>query len=54
VWSDEGRLPELDSLTTAGDVILDSKVVVITADGSADFDVLGTSIQGRQRSKRCG
>jgi hypothetical protein len=48
VWVD--RRPELDSVTPASDVVLICEVVVITADGRADFELLGTLIRGRRHN----
>jgi hypothetical protein len=44
------RLPELDGLSSVGDVVLDGEVVVLTADGRADFELLGARIHGRRRN----
>jgi ATP-dependent DNA ligase len=55
VWSRRGgdytaRLPELQSLSSAGDVLLDGELVVITDDGRADFELLSTRVNGRNRA----
>jgi ATP-dependent DNA ligase len=47
LWSRAGgewvdRLPELDGVSSVGEVVLDGEVVVLTADGRADFKVLAT------------
>jgi bifunctional non-homologous end joining protein LigD len=47
-WVD--RLPELDGLASLGDVVLDGEVVVLTADGRADFELLGARIHGRRHN----
>jgi ATP-dependent DNA ligase len=53
LWSRAGsewvdRLPELAGLASVGDVVLDGEVVVLTADGEADFELLATRIHGRR------
>jgi bifunctional non-homologous end joining protein LigD len=45
-----GRLDELDSLSSVGDVVLDGEVVVVTTDGRADFELLGARIHGRRHT----
>jgi bifunctional non-homologous end joining protein LigD len=43
------RLHELQSLSGVGDVLLDGELVVITDDGRADFELLSTRVNGRNR-----
>jgi hypothetical protein len=43
------RLPELQSLSHLGDAVLDGELVVITDDGRADFELLSTRVNGRNR-----
>jgi hypothetical protein len=55
LWSRAGgewvdRLPEFDSLGTVSDVVLDGEVVVFTADGRANFELLGARIRGRRHN----
>jgi bifunctional non-homologous end joining protein LigD len=56
LWSRTGgewvdRLPELEAgLSSVGDVVLDGEVVVLTADGRADFELLGARIHGRRHN----
>jgi ATP-dependent DNA ligase len=47
LWSRRGhdwapKLPELESLVSLGDVVLDSKMIVATRGGRADFELLTT------------
>jgi hypothetical protein len=42
-----GQIPELDSLTAAGEVVLDGEVMVVTPDGWADFDLLAARLHVR-------
>jgi bifunctional non-homologous end joining protein LigD len=44
-----GRLDELNTLSAVGDVVLDGEVVVVTADGRADFELLGARVHGRRQ-----
>jgi ATP-dependent DNA ligase len=47
LWSRDEQvdwLPELDSLTTTGDVVLDGEVAVVTADGWADVELRATRV----------
>ena len=44
-----GRLPELQSLSSAGDVVLDGELVVITDDRRADFELLSTRVNRGSR-----
>jgi bifunctional non-homologous end joining protein LigD len=55
LWSRTGtewvdRLPELDRLTAVGEVVLDGEVVVVTADGRADFELLAARVHGRRQA----
>jgi bifunctional non-homologous end joining protein LigD len=43
------RLPELQTLSGLGDVVLDGELVVITDDGRADFELLTTRVSRRHR-----
>jgi ATP-dependent DNA ligase len=52
LWSRGGhdwasKLPELDSLASLGDVVLDGEMVVATPDGRADFELLTTRLNRR-------
>jgi bifunctional non-homologous end joining protein LigD len=52
LWSRGGhdwapKLPELESLTRLGDVVLDSEMIVVTPDGRADFELLTTRLNRR-------
>ncbi len=52
LWSRGGhdwapKLPELDSLADLGDVVLDGEMVIATADGRADFELLATRLNRR-------
>jgi bifunctional non-homologous end joining protein LigD len=54
VWSRRGgdytaRLPELQILSSVGDVVLDGELLVISEDGRADFELLSTRVNGRNR-----
>jgi bifunctional non-homologous end joining protein LigD len=54
LWSRAGgewvhRLEELGSLSSVGDVVLDGEVVVVTADGRADFELLSGRVHGPRR-----
>jgi bifunctional non-homologous end joining protein LigD len=42
-------LPELQLLSGLGDVVLDGELVVVTDDGRADFELLSTRVNGRNR-----
>lgn len=52
MWSRTGRewtgLPELAALGPVDHVVLDAEVVVVAADGRADFDLLGARMHGRR------
>jgi bifunctional non-homologous end joining protein LigD len=53
VWSRRGgdytsKLPELQSLSCLGDVVLDGELVVITDGGRADFELLSSRVIGRK------
>ncbi len=53
LWSRGGhdwaaRLPELESLSSLGDVVLDGEMVVATPDGRADFELLTTRLSRRR------
>jgi ATP-dependent DNA ligase len=54
LWSRAGgewanRLAELEAgLSSLGDVVIDGEVVVLTADGRADFELLAARIHGRR------
>ena len=55
VWSRRGgdytaSLPELQSLSSVGDVVMDGELVVITDDGRADFELLSTRVNGKNRA----
>jgi hypothetical protein len=43
------RLEELLGLSSVGDVVLDGEVVVVTADGRADFELLAARVHGPRR-----
>jgi bifunctional non-homologous end joining protein LigD len=43
------RLPELQVLSGLGDVVLDGELVVVTDDGRADFELLSSRVNGRNR-----
>ena len=52
LWSRGGhdwapKLPELESLSGLGDVILDGELIVTTPDGRADFELLTTRLNRR-------
>jgi ATP-dependent DNA ligase len=52
LWSRGGhdwaaKLPELDSLASLGNVVLDGEMVVATPDGRADFELLTTRLNRR-------
>jgi bifunctional non-homologous end joining protein LigD len=52
LWSRGGhdwapKLPELDSLASLGDVVLDGEIIVATPDGRADFELLTTRLNHR-------
>jgi ATP-dependent DNA ligase len=54
VWSRRGgdytaRLPELQSLSGLEDSLIDGELVVVTADGRADFELLSTRVNARAR-----
>jgi bifunctional non-homologous end joining protein LigD len=54
VWSRRGgeytaKVPELQSLSTFRDVLLDGELVVITDDCRADFELLSRRVNGRNR-----
>jgi bifunctional non-homologous end joining protein LigD len=40
-------LPELQTLSGLEDSVIDGELVVVTADGRADFDLLSTRVNGR-------
>jgi ATP-dependent DNA ligase len=55
LWSRAGgewvdRLHELDCLSSVGDVVLDGEVVVLTAEGRADFELLAARVHGPRRT----
>ncbi len=47
-WVD--RVPKLDGLSSVRYVVLDGEVAVLTADGRADFELLGDRIHGRRHN----
>jgi bifunctional non-homologous end joining protein LigD len=52
LWSRGGhdwapKLPELQSLTGLGDIVLDCEMIVVSPDGRADFELLTTRLNRR-------